>query len=45
VGRSPWPPAFDRFHKRIQREKLNRMPIEVLAATTMLLAATRLLRR
>ena len=45
VGRSPWPPAFDRFHKRIQRESLNRLPIEVVAATSMVLAATRLLRR
>lgn len=45
IGRSPWPTTFDRFHKRIQRESLNRMPIEVVAATTMALAATRLLRR
>jgi hypothetical protein len=45
VGRSPWPPAFDRFHQRIQRESLNRLPIEVAAAATMALAATRLLRR
>jgi hypothetical protein len=45
VGRSPWPPAFDRFHKRIQREALNRFPIEVGAAVAMGLAAARLLPR
>lgn len=41
VGRSPWPAAFDAFHKRIQREKTDRFPIEVGAALTMLLLARR----
>lgn len=45
VGRSPWPPAFDAFHKRIQREKMNRFPIEVGAALTMSLLVARLLQR
>jgi hypothetical protein len=45
VGRSPWPAAFDRFHKAIQREAPDRFPIEVGAGLTMLLLATRLLRR
>ena len=45
AGRSPWPVAFDRFHKRIQREKLDRFPIEVGAALTMTLLITRLLPR
>jgi hypothetical protein len=45
LGRSPWPAAFDRFHQRIQREAPNRFPVEVLAGTTMLLLATRFLRR
>ncbi|MDQ1649344.1 MAG: hypothetical protein QOG60_1401 [Frankiaceae bacterium] len=45
VGRSPWPPAFDRFHKRIQREQLNRFPIEVGAALTMSVLVVRLLPR
>jgi hypothetical protein len=41
VGRSPWPAAFDAFHKRIQREALNRFPIEVGSALTMSLLAWR----
>jgi hypothetical protein len=43
VGRSPWPPGFDRFHKYIQREALNRFPIEVGTAVGLTLAARRLL--
>jgi hypothetical protein len=45
VGRSPWPTAFDAFHKRIQREKMNRFPIEVGAALTMSVLVARLLQR
>lgn len=45
VGRSPWPAAFDRFHKAIQREAPNRFPIEVGAALTMLALNLRLLPR
>lgn len=45
VGTSPWPAAFDRFHKRIQREAPTRFPIEVGAALTMVVLATRLLTR
>ena len=43
AGRSPWPARFDRFHKRIQREARNRMPIEVATATGLLLVACRTL--
>lgn len=45
VGTSPWPVAFDLFHKRIQREATNRFPIEVGAALTMSALAVRLLTR
>jgi hypothetical protein len=31
-GWSPFPPAVDRFHKRIQRESTSRMPQELLVA-------------
>jgi hypothetical protein len=38
VGSSPWPVWFDRFHKWLQRESPDRLPIEVGAAAAMLLA-------
>jgi hypothetical protein len=45
VGRSPWPAAFDRFHKRIQREAPHRLPIEVGTGAALLLAALWQIRR
>ncbi|HSP37134.1 MAG TPA: hypothetical protein VLR26_05225 [Frankiaceae bacterium] len=45
IGRSPWPAGFDRFHKWIQREAPNRLPIEVLTGTGLALLAIRQLRR
>ena len=38
VGSSPWPARFDQFHKWLQRESPDRLPIEVAAAAAMLLA-------
>ena len=32
-GRSPWPGFVDRFHAGIQRESLDRQPVEAAAAT------------
>ena len=32
-GRSPWPRFVDRFHSGIQRESLDRAPVEAAAAT------------
>jgi hypothetical protein len=32
-GRSPWPRFVDRFHAGIQRESLDRQPVEAAAAT------------
>lgn len=37
IGSSPWPAGFDRFHKWLQREAPDRLPIEVGAAAAMLL--------
>ena len=38
-GRSPFPPAFDRFHMGIQDEAANRLYIELLAAAALAPAA------
>jgi hypothetical protein len=38
-GRSPFPPAVDAFHGRIQREAPGRAPVEVLAAAAFTSAA------
>ena len=38
-GRSPFPPAFDRFHMGIQDEAANRLYIELLAAGALAAAA------
>jgi hypothetical protein len=38
-GRSPFPPAVDAFHGRIQREAPGRAPLEVLTAAGLAMAA------
>jgi hypothetical protein len=43
-GRSPWPPAVDRFHMRIQDEAFHRWKYELAAAAVFLAAAAVLLR-
>jgi hypothetical protein len=43
-GRSPFPPAFDRFHKRIQHEASRRAHYEATAAVIFGLVAFALLR-
>jgi hypothetical protein len=45
VGRSPFPPAVNRFHGRIQHEAPGRAPYEVLAAGAIAAAALLVLRR
>jgi hypothetical protein len=45
VGRSPFPPAVNRFHGRIQHEAPGRARYEVLAAGVLALAALLALRR
>jgi hypothetical protein len=42
--RSPFPAAVDRFHGRIQREAVNRYPVELVAAGTLAPAALAALR-
>ncbi len=37
-GRSPFPPRFDRFHARIQRESRDRMPQEIWVGAGLLVA-------
>ena len=44
-GWSPWPPAVDRFHRRIQPEAPRRAHIELLAATAFGAAALAAIRR
>jgi hypothetical protein len=38
-GRSPWPRLVDHFHSGIQRESLERAPVEIAAATVFSAAA------
>jgi hypothetical protein len=45
AGRSPWPAAFDDFHKWLQRESPHRIPHEVLAGVALAAVAVALLRR
>jgi hypothetical protein len=45
LGASPWPTRVDRFHQRIQREALHRLPLEFAAGTGLLLLAVRQLRQ
>lgn len=44
-GRSPFPPAIDDFHGRIQRESENRMPQEITVATGLALVVAGALRK
>lgn len=44
-GASPFPAAFDAFHKRVQRESPRRMPQEFLVAAGLAALAAVLLRR
>ena len=44
-GRSPFPPAVDAFHGRIQRESQRRAPVEALAAAAFATTALTILRR
>jgi hypothetical protein len=44
-GRSPWPPAVDRFHGVIQDEASDRAPLEFLAACVLAAAALTALQR
>ena len=43
-GRSPWPPAVDRFHMGIQDEAPHRWKYELAAAAVFFAAAVALLR-
>lgn len=43
-GRSPFPPALDRWHAAIQSESVRRFPVEVATAAASITALTRLLR-
>ncbi len=44
-GWSPFPPAIDRFHTRIQREARHRAHLELLAAGAFAAAALAAIRR
>jgi hypothetical protein len=44
-GRSPWPPAVNKFHGVIQHEAADRGPLEFLAACALTAAALTALRR
>ncbi len=44
-GRSPFPAAFDAFHKVIQRESVTRMPQELVVGATLAVVAATVLRR
>jgi hypothetical protein len=45
IGRSPFPPAVDRFHRRIQHESPRRHWVEALGAATLAAGLALLLRR